>query len=50
MLFLLLYRFGEAQLVKMVSPFLLDPRAQGGLGLTTHARSASSTAPWASSR
>jgi MFS transporter, PAT family, beta-lactamase induction signal transducer AmpG len=35
MLFLLLYRFGEAQLVKMVAPFLLDPRAQGGLGLTT---------------
>jgi PAT family beta-lactamase induction signal transducer AmpG len=35
MLFLLLYRFGEAQLVKMVSPFLLDARAQGGLGLTT---------------
>jgi PAT family beta-lactamase induction signal transducer AmpG len=34
-LFLLLYRFGEAQLVKMVSPFLLDGRAQGGLGLTT---------------
>ena len=33
--FLLLYRLGEAQLVKMVSPFLLDPRAQGGLGLTT---------------
>jgi len=35
MLFLLLYRFGEAQLVKMTSPFLLDARAQGGLGLTT---------------
>jgi PAT family beta-lactamase induction signal transducer AmpG len=35
MLFLLLYRFGEAQLVKLVSPFLLDARAQGGLGLTT---------------
>jgi PAT family beta-lactamase induction signal transducer AmpG len=35
MLFLLLYRFGEAQLVKMVSPFLLDARATGGLGLTT---------------
>jgi PAT family beta-lactamase induction signal transducer AmpG len=35
MLFLLLYRLGEAQLVKMVSPFLLDPRARGGLGLTT---------------
>ena len=34
-LFLLLYRFGEAQLVKMTSPFLLDPRASGGLGLTT---------------
>jgi len=35
MLFLLLYRFGEAQLVKMTSPFLLDPRAVGGLALTT---------------
>ncbi len=35
LLFLLLYRFGEAQLVKMVAPFLLDPRARGGLGLTT---------------
>jgi PAT family beta-lactamase induction signal transducer AmpG len=35
LLFLLLYRFGEAQLVKMVSPFLLDARAQGGLGLST---------------
>jgi PAT family beta-lactamase induction signal transducer AmpG len=35
MLFLLLYRFGEAQLVKMVSPFLLDARAVGGLALTT---------------
>ena len=33
LLFLLLYRLGEAQLVKMVQPFLLDPRAQGGLGL-----------------
>ncbi len=33
--FLLLYRFGEAQLVKMVSPFLLDPRDHGGLALTT---------------
>src|SRR5262249_24321455 len=31
----LLYRLGEAQLVKMVSPFLLDARAQGGLGLST---------------
>jgi len=35
LLFLLLYRLGEAQLVKMVAPFLLDPRAQGGLGLST---------------
>lgn len=35
LLFLLLYRFGEAQLVKMVAPFLLDARSQGGLGLTT---------------
>ncbi|MFO1488322.1 MAG: MFS transporter [Verrucomicrobiota bacterium] len=35
LLFLLLYRFGEAQLVKMVTPFLLDARELGGLGLTT---------------
>jgi len=34
LLFLLLYRLGEAQLVKMAQPFLLDPRATGGLGLT----------------
>ena len=34
-LFLLLYRFGEAQLVKMTAPFLLDARDTGGLGLTT---------------
>jgi PAT family beta-lactamase induction signal transducer AmpG len=33
--FFLLYRFAEAQLVKMVAPFLLDPRARGGLGLST---------------
>lgn len=32
--FLLLYRFGEAQLLPMVQPFLLDPRNAGGLGLT----------------
>jgi MFS transporter, PAT family, beta-lactamase induction signal transducer AmpG len=35
LLVLLFYRFAEAQLVKMVSPFLLDPRELGGLGLTT---------------
>jgi PAT family beta-lactamase induction signal transducer AmpG len=34
-LFLLFYRFGEAQLVKMVFPFLRDPREKGGLGLAT---------------
>ncbi|MCB9689023.1 MAG: MFS transporter [Alphaproteobacteria bacterium] len=33
--FLLLYRFAEAQLVKMIGPFLLEDRATGGLGLTT---------------
>jgi PAT family beta-lactamase induction signal transducer AmpG len=35
LLFLLFYRFAEAQLVKMVGPFLLDAREKGGLGLTT---------------
>jgi len=35
LLFLLFYRFAEAQLVKMVAPFLLDGRELGGLGLTT---------------
>lgn len=34
LLFLLLYRLGEAQLFKMAQPFLLDPRQAGGLGLT----------------
>jgi PAT family beta-lactamase induction signal transducer AmpG len=33
--FLLLFRFAEAQLVKLVTPFLLDERSLGGLGLTT---------------
>ena len=33
--FLLLFRLGEAQAIKMVAPFLLDPIAKGGLGLTT---------------
>jgi PAT family beta-lactamase induction signal transducer AmpG len=33
--FMLLYRLGEAMLVKMASPFLLDPRSVGGLGLST---------------
>lgn len=34
-LFMLFYRFPEAQLIKLVSPFLLDPRDKGGLGLST---------------
>jgi len=33
--FFIFYRFAEAQLVKMVVPFLLDPPERGGLGLTT---------------
>jgi PAT family beta-lactamase induction signal transducer AmpG len=33
--FLLFYRFAEAQLVKLVPPFLLDAREKGGLGLST---------------
>jgi MFS transporter, PAT family, beta-lactamase induction signal transducer AmpG len=33
--FLLLYRFAEAQLLKLVTPFLLDKTSVGGLGLQT---------------
>ena len=33
--FLLTFRLGEAQALKMFAPFLLDPVAIGGLGLTT---------------
>jgi MFS transporter, PAT family, beta-lactamase induction signal transducer AmpG len=33
--FILLYRFDEAQLAKVIPPFLLDSREAGGLGLTT---------------
>jgi PAT family beta-lactamase induction signal transducer AmpG len=35
MAFLLLYRFAEAQLLKLVTPFMLDPLSAGGLGLST---------------
>jgi len=35
LLFLLVYRLGESQLVKLASPFLLDSREANGLGLTT---------------
>jgi len=34
-LFILVFRLGESQLVKLASPFLLDAREVGGLGLTT---------------
>lgn len=33
--FILMYRLGESQLVKMAAPFLLDDRTEGGLALTT---------------
>lgn len=33
--FMLTYRFSEAQLLKLINPFLLDSRDIGGLGLTT---------------
>ena len=33
--FLLLFRLGEAQLVKLAAPFILDAQEAGGLGLTT---------------
>lgn len=33
--FIFLYRLPEAQLVKLISPFMLDSRVDGGLGLTT---------------
>ena len=33
-LFFLLYRLGEAQSIKIATPFLVDSRANGGIGLT----------------
>lgn len=35
LLFMLLFRLPEAQLVKMINPFLLDAKAVGGLGIST---------------
>jgi MFS transporter, PAT family, beta-lactamase induction signal transducer AmpG len=35
--YILLYRFAEGQLTKLVQPFLLDPRVEGGLGLSVKA-------------
>ena len=34
LLFFLLFRLGEAQLVKIATPFLVDARSAGGIGLT----------------
>jgi len=34
LLFFLLYRFGEAQLFKIATPFLIDSRSSGGIGMT----------------
>ena len=33
--FMLTFRFSEAQLLKLINPFLLDSKELGGLGLTT---------------
>ncbi|MEC5165618.1 PAT family beta-lactamase induction signal transducer AmpG [Flavobacterium sp. PL11] len=33
--FILLFRLGESQLLKMLTPFLVDPINQGGMGLQT---------------
>jgi len=35
--FILTFRFAEAQLQKLINPFLLDPIEKGGLGLSTEA-------------
>ena len=35
LLFIVFYRFGEALLIKMIPPFLLDKHEAGGLGLAT---------------
>jgi MFS transporter, PAT family, beta-lactamase induction signal transducer AmpG len=35
LIFLLTFRLGEAQALKLIAPFFLDPMSKGGLGLTT---------------
>jgi MFS transporter, PAT family, beta-lactamase induction signal transducer AmpG len=35
LLFFLLYRLGESQLVKVATPFLVDSRSSGGIGMTS---------------
>jgi len=34
LMFFLLYRFGEAQLFKIATPFLVDSRSEGGIGMS----------------
>lgn len=33
--FILVFRLGESQLLKMITPFLVDPKSAGGMGLET---------------
>ncbi len=33
--FILVFRLGESQLLKMITPFLVDPKSVGGMGLET---------------
>ena len=35
LIFFLFYRLGESQLVKVATPFLVDSRSMGGLGMTS---------------
>ena len=35
LIFFLIYRLGESQLVKVATPFLVDSRSSGGIGLTS---------------
>lgn len=35
LLFMVLYKLPEAQIIKLINPFLLHPVSEGGLGLTT---------------
>ena len=35
LIFFLMYRLGESQLVKVATPFLVDSRSSGGIGLTS---------------
>lgn len=35
LVFILVFRLGESQLLKMLTPFLVDPKSAGGMGLDT---------------